>query len=1065
MHRTALRLFFLGLFIWTLALVAQTFRGGVSGTVADSSGSPIVGASVQLVDTGTGLTRAAQTTSAGEYTFTDLPLGTYQVTISNPGFQQIKIDAIHVEAGRVISLPTTLQVAQQATTVEVAASSVAIDTSSSTLTSVLPTKTILDVPLNGRDFTQLLKLNPGVNAAGSVNGTRTNSVDWQIDGADNNDLWHNSAAVNQGGVSGVAGTVLPIDAIDQFSLQTNSSAENNRNGGGTLNLVIKSGTNALHGSLYYFNRNEALAARSWFADPTAPNPALRNNQFGGSVGGPIWKNHTFYFVTYEEQLFNAGNSNQDTIPSQAWVNQATGVLNRYGVALNPVMANALVFWPASSRTGPATTPNYFSTAQNKYNSYNGIAKIDHIFNERNNIAIRYFGGTGSQTAYIGSALEDYYQVAPSRMHNFSLVYNEVLSPQWTNQITAGVNYFKQTFNDFNTGFNPPSFGFNTGVTNPSLNGAPDILINGFSEVGLTPPLGRIDTTGQINDIMTYTLGAHQFRFGSEYRRSRLDVFYQRNQRGVFTFDGSQGPWSKDPTVSSSLASLSDFLAGYVAAGNAAITLGDLQRNYYINEASAFFEDSWKATRKLTLNYGVNWIFSSPISDPTNRISTFLPSQGGITYVGHGITSLYPRDWNNFAPRFGFAYQPKTNGKMVVRGGYGIFYQVPNVNYFADNRPPNKGATGILSNPGTLAPVFALSNPNPLQIQYGVPIFGSNSIPPPPYGGFSVDQNFRTGYVQNFNTNIQYQLSQSTVLQVGYIGSISLKLPVTLDINQIPLGSTTQASRPYASTFPTLRAINQVESVGNSHYNAATVSLRSSNLKGFTTQLNYTYGHSIDDLSSTRGITPQNSYNLKGDYGNSDFDIRHSFSGFISYAFPNASHLRLLLSGWQANSLLTFYTGQPFNVKVGRDNSGTQEYNDRASVIGNPFAATPAEKLHQAVYWFNPTLCGTNGVTNNCFAIPAAGTYGNLARNAYYGPNTYQVDFSVFKNTPINERISTQLRLEMFNLFNTRDLAQPNTTLTGGSFGQIQSTLGAAAGSPGIGTGEPFNIQLAFKILW
>lgn len=251
----------------------------MSGTVIDQTGASVADASVKLLGTDAGLTRTVQTTSAGESTFQDLPLGKYSVSITQSGFQTETVKDINVEAGK-------LSVATQATAVEVSAASVAIETSSSALTSVIPTKAILDVPLNGRDFTQLLKLNPGVNAAGSVNGSRLNAINWQIDGVDNNDECHNSAAVNQGGVSGVAGTILPIDAIDEFSLQTNNNAEQGRNSGGTLNLVIKSGTNDFNGSLYYFNRNEFLAARNWFTPTSSPIQELRNNQEGGSLGGP-----------------------------------------------------------------------------------------------------------------------------------------------------------------------------------------------------------------------------------------------------------------------------------------------------------------------------------------------------------------------------------------------------------------------------------------------------------------------------------------------------------------------------------------------------------------------------------------------------------------------------------------------------------------------------------------------------------------------------------------------------------------------------------------------------------
>ncbi len=1042
-----------------MLLHAQTFRGGISGTVADTSGAVLAGAIVKLSGTDTGLSRETPTTGSGEFNFTDLPLGRYIVDVSQAGFAEQKIENVNVEAGRVFNLAVKLPLASQTTAVEVQASAIAIETSSSALTSVIPTKTILDVPLNGRDFTQLLKLNPGVNGAGSVNGTRTNSINWQIDGADNNDQWHNSAAVNQGGVSGVAGTVLPIDAIDEFSLQTNNSAENGRNGGGVLNVVIKSGTNSLHGSLYYFNRNDYLAARNWFTDPSSPTAKLKNNQEGGSLGGPIWKNHTFFFVTYEQQKFIAGNTAQDTIPSNTWVTEASQLLAKNGVPVNPVSLNLLNLWPAYSRTGPATQNNFFSTADDNYNSYNGIVKLDHIFNERNNIAIRYFGGTGSQTAYVGSALPDYYQVAPSRMHNFSFVYNRVISSHFVAQTLAGVNYFKQVFNDANTGFNPVALGLNTGVTNPSLSGAPDLTVSGFSEVGLTPPLGRIDTTGHLDQTFTYTIGSHQFRFGGEYRRSRLDVFYERNARGVFTFDGSQGPLSNASNSwgytglapLASINSLADFLSGRVAPTNASITYGDLQRNYYLNGASGFFADSWKVSPKLTINYGLNYVYQSPISDPTDRISTFVPSKGGIVYPGQ-IESLWPRDWKDFGPRFGFAYQPRANGKLVVRGGYGVYYQVPNVNYFGDNRPGNGGATGILANPAGSSPVYTLSNPTSFTIQQNGPIFGSSTVPSGPFGAFSVSQHFVTAYVQNYNMNAQYQINSATVLEVGYTGSLSRHLPVTLDVNQIPIG---QTIRPYSAEFPNLGPINEVQSVGNSHYDGAIVSLRTASFHGFTTKLNYTYGHSRDDLSSTRGKIPENSYNLRGDYGNSDFDVRHSFAGFISYTFGTPSHMKLLLGGWQLNSLLTFYTGQPFTVRAGQDRSQTGEHQDRAEVIGDPFKNVPADSAPNYAYFFNPAA----------FAQPAVGTYANQPRNEFYGPGTQQVDFSVFKNTRITERFTTQLRFEMFNVFNTRDLAPPSTSLSSSSLGQVSSTLGTYNGAPGVGTGEPRNIQLALKLIF
>jgi hypothetical protein len=759
----------------------QTFRGGITGTLTDASGAAVAGAQVQTVNTATQLRRDTLSTSTGEFTFPDLPLGTYQVSVNQPGFDKVKVENVAVEVGKVTALRVSMKVASQTETVEVTTSSLTIDADTSTLNEVIPDKAVQNVPLNGRDFTQLIKLAPGVNGAGSLNGARIAQNNWQIDGADNNDAWHNSAAVNQGGVSGVAGTLLPIDAIDQFSVQSNANAEAGRNGGGSINMVIKSGTNALHGSLYYFNRNDALAANTPFAPAGAAKPKLKNNQFGGSVGGAIIRDKLFYFLTYERQKFIVGNGNSATEPSGAWVTQATAVLNRYGVAVNPVSTNLLSFWPARGRTGPATTNNFFSSDDSNNYSDNGVGKIDYIVNSRNNIAFRYFVGTGAQTAPVGSPYLEYYQVAPSRMQNYSLVYNYIITPKLVSQTLAGVNYFKQTFNDFNTGFNPIAAGLNTGVTSPSLTGSPDIAITGFDEIGLTPPLGRIDTTGHITETLSYTTGRHQFRFGGEYRRARLDVFYQRNARGTFSFDGTQGPWANDPTVSSNLKSLGDFLGGYVSSSS--LQVGKMQDNYYMNSGSVFAQDTFKLNSNLTLNYGVRWEYFGPFFDNDNRFSVFIPGKG-IQFVGPDIGSLYPARYNNFAPRFGFAYTPGKGGKFVIRGSYGIYYDSPNLNAFGDNRPPNSGATGIIYNPAGPNPIFSTTRSN-YTIVSGQPVFGNPTLPPPPYGVFSVDQGFKNASLQNYSLNSQYQVSNGVVAEVGYVGSLGHHLLDVLDINQAP----------------------------------------------------------------------------------------------------------------------------------------------------------------------------------------------------------------------------------------------------------------------------------------
>src|SRR6185369_941340 len=400
---------------------AQTFRGSITGVVTDSSNAAIAGAAVTLNSPSTGLTRAGSTNSQGQYLFPDLAVGQYTITVLQAGFEARKFDKVEVAVSRTTNFDIRLGVATQQQMVEVSAAAATIETTSTALVGVVDTKTVADLPMNGRDFRQMIKLAPGVSPAStSVNGMRTSGNNYQIDGADNNDAFQNAAAVNQGGVAGIAGTLLPIDAIDQFSVQSNGGADTGRNGGSSVNVVIKSGTNTLHGSAYYYNRNEALASRSPFQSATSPKQVIRNNQFGFALGGPIAHYKTFYFINGESQLSIANNSLLDTIPSDAWIVAGKTVLAQYGVAVNPVSLNLLTIWPAATRTGPASVNNYLSNGRNEYNSFNGIIKLDHTFNSKHSVSARYFGGTGTQTADVGSHIRDFFQVAPSHMHNVSV---------------------------------------------------------------------------------------------------------------------------------------------------------------------------------------------------------------------------------------------------------------------------------------------------------------------------------------------------------------------------------------------------------------------------------------------------------------------------------------------------------------------------------------------------------------------------------------------------------------------------------------------------------------------
>lgn len=1079
------------LFSLAFSTAAQTYRGAINGTVTDPSGAVIPNAEVKAKDKATDITRTTTTTSDGEFVFQDLPVGIYSVIVTASGFPEMTVDNVSVTQGSIYTLPVKLSMSQQATTVEVSAASLTLDTTTETQTTTVTGEALQDMPLNGRDFTQLISVTPGfagysAGGYGSLNGTRANQVNWQIDGVDNNDLWHNIPAVNQGGVSGIAGIVLPIDAVDQFTVQTQSPPEAGRNPGGTVDLALRSGGNRIHGSVYYFNRNEALAAASPFVSSKKEN---RNYQYGFSVGGPLIKDRLFYFATFEKQRFTIGLPGLATEPSAAYQAEAQAELAKFGVPVNPVSSALLAnLWPGYALTGPAAANNYSSPDPEFGYSYNGLAKLDYKINDKNTFSFHYFVGQGSQVAPVGgsalseaaSELKYYYEVAPIHVSNYAASWNSVFSPRLSNQVLAGVNYFRQIFNDENHGFQVSTYGLNLSpnFNATGLTGAPNIQITGFDGVGQTPPEGREDITGHLTDAASYTVGAHQFRFGGEFRRAQLEEFYHRHGLGTLRFDGTQGPWANDPTVTDpNILSLADFFGGYFNPSRTSIALGDPTRLVFVKTFALFAQDTWQVNHKLTFNYGLRWDYEGPLGDDKKDLSVFIPSKGGLVFQGAGISSVYPKDFKNFAPRLGFAYKPRESGDLVVRAGFGIYFDTPNLNPFLDNRPANGAPNGLEGNPAGTSPVNTVP-----PVAGSSPIVANNPIFPAAgglcstgngcgqiYNIFSVGQNFRNAYNYNYNLNIEKGLGKSLLLQVGYVGSAAHRLLTTQDINQATpsaaealavtpaqiaaAAAAQQASRPYFAQFPDFGIINQIESNGNSNYNSFQAILKVREWHRFTSQFTYTWAHAFDDMTAYRGAVPQNSFNIQGDYGNSDFDTRHNFTSLLNYDLPNASHFKPLLSGWQLSSLLSFHTGQPFNVTTATDNTGTDEGVQRPNLIGNAYAGVSHAFSKTGIQWVDPAA----------FAQPAPGTYGNLPRNYLYGPGFADVDFSVIKNTKITERVNAQFRIELYNLFNRVNLAPPSGSQGSGGFGITADTIGDYNGAPGIGPGEAFNVQLGLKI--
>ncbi|RXH54361.1 TonB-dependent receptor domain-containing protein [Granulicella sibirica] len=1081
MMRSASRLYSLYLLLVCLLMLpitglAQTFRGGISGTVVDATGASVASAPVTAQNVDTNQIHQTTSSSAGTFIFQELPLGNYTVTVEASGFDKVRVEKVAVSAGQVVDLNIKVGVATQSTEVVVSADALSLDTATIANTATLSAQTVSDLPLNGRGYTQMVALTPGYAGYaggqgfnGSLNGARRNQINWQIDGVDNNDFWHNEPAANEGGVSGLPGTTLPLDTVESFSVQTLSLPEAGRNPAGTVNLTLRSGTNHIHGTAYYYNRNELFGAKSPF---TTTKQKVRNYNWGVSLGAPVIHNKLFFFGSFETQRFELGTSGLGTEPSVAYQTLALATLAKYNVSPNTVTKAMLAtFWPANTLTGPATTGNFTSTVPISGHTYNGSVKFDYNINEKNTVSFHWFSGEGQQAAPSGSQIPDYYQTVPTRAQNYAIVWNNQISSRFSNQVLLGADYFFQAYKDANTNFNPIALGFNTGVTD--ISGAPNILLGAssqFDPIGPTPPLSRNGTTGHATDAFTLTLGAHDIRFGGEYRRGYVTENYHSNGIGQYVFDGAHGPWANDTFADKNIPILADFLAGYLASGT--VARGNQAREVFVNSFGIFAQDAWKATQQLNFNYGVRYDYTGPLYNNNKDLSVFTPATG-IVFQGDGIGSVFPPKRLNFSPRAGFTYEPSFTKGLVIRAAAGLYYDTPNINVFLSQSVKNGGAIGLQGNPAGAAPVFTLSV-QPQTIVDGQLLAPLAATPATtcivtttkvsPCGVYTVSQNLRPGSTVNYSLNIQQQLGTNAVLQIGYVGSQARKQILLRDINQAalnPAGSSVaayakQSSRPLFAQYPTYGAVNELDSAGNANYNSLQTTLRLQNLHGVTSMFTYTWSHNLDNGTNYRSALPQDSTNIGADYGNSSYDITNNFKAIVNYDIPTlAKTPHWLTGGFELHSVFSIYGGEPVSIQSSADNSGTGEGSQRATqVLANPYNGASRSLVNGVAYWINPAS----------FVNSPKGTFVTSRRTQVRGPGYNDVDFSVFKTGNVTEKLRLQFRAEMFNLFNRINYAPFHAT-TGSSLGQLTDTIGDYNGAPGIGPGEPFNVQFSLKALF
>lgn len=1078
---------------------AQTFRGSILGTVTDTSGATVSGATVTVHNVDTGIDRTTETTTDGGYLLPELPIGMYDVTIEKSGFQKAVTKGVRVDVSVERRVDAVLKAGAVSQQIVVQGETLSqVETTSNVLGGTLTQDTVKDLPINGRDYTKLIFLNPGVAGSPdqitdspgsfgefSMNGARGRSNNYLLDGTDMNDGYRNDPAINQGGVFATPSAILPIDAVSEMSVLSNFEPEYGRNAGAVVNIVTKSGSNQFHGTAFEYFRNNVLDARNAFNSVSQPQAPFRNNQFGGSLGGPIIKDKTFFFADYEGQREGVGVVTLACVPDPAQI-----VMD--GGATNPVIKALLARnpWPAPNIPGTFGSPSAPGTGEDigcpkgnnaqlispSFNNLSSmIAKIDHNFNQSNILTGRYFFGDSTQSFPLalnatGGQLPGFNTVTPTRVQLVSISYVHVFSPTKVNDLRYGWNRFAEGFFPQDSSFDPSTIGLcNTPLTAPSCSssGLPIILAAAtptgatsfFAQPGATSgdPRHRVDTNNQLIDSFSWKIGKHDLKFGGEFRRTSIQQIFEKYSRGRIRF-----------------SNLSQFLAG--TPNQAFDYTGDTLRHTYENGYGLYVQDSYHLSSRITFNAGLRWDYYGVVAERSHLFSDFIPTSattGSLVQVGPGgLSNLYKPDYKDFAPRASVAWDVFGTSKTVVRAGFGMFYDAFSQDMMLGHLPyPTFYAPGpAYNNVGGSSIQQATINPAAMTITQNVHVYGTPTCNGNECDIFSFDHNIKTPYMENYNLNIQQQVTNKVVLQVGYVGSQGHRLFRFFDINQPGQAAITAFDTTFAqthtytigmTTFPCFPGggpgcissggvprnfgtpggaiyIFQENSSGQSNYNSLQVSLRVNNWHGFNSVVNFVWSRSMDNSSDgedfvVNAAQPQDSTHPGAEYGPSNFNIPKRLTWVAGYELPTmGGGWQKLKNGWGIDSVVTIQTGQPFTLNYnGEDDySGGGDFFDRPDVVG-PIQYDyhhPGNFLQLGSFAMPCTLtqfAQTNGVTGGASdCVPGTRHYGNLGRNALQAPPYKQWDLAIYKNTTITEWLKLQLRAEFFNILNHPNYANP-----------------------------------------
>jgi hypothetical protein len=1050
----------------TPSVHAQT-TATISGTVSDSSGALIPKATVTVRNEEIGLTRTIDTDEQGAYTISTLPVGTYIVTAEKQGFSKKTLTGIVLQIDQKAHIDISLGVAETTEMVTVDSAAPLVNTITSDLGNVIENKRIVELPLNGRQFVELALLTVGASSGAtkggtatafqlagpmvSVNGARPNQNEFTLDGVSVTDNLFNTISLSPS-----------VDAIQEFKVQSGLySAESGSRGGAQVNILLKSGTNDFHGSVFHFLRNEVLDAKNFFDRADRPIPPFKQNQFGFTLGGPISRDKTFFFGNYEGLRIRQAITAVSSVPPEKLRSgdfsglgvirdpfTGTPFLNNVipAARIDPLSKAILAEVPLPNLTGLAgnlVSAPILTSDQDQFN-----IRIDHRISQTDSLMGRYSYSKASIFDPFVRNLATPTLFGPPGFgkgvlvsgRNAVISHTRIISNSFINEFRVGYNRSAGGESGENS---EGDFGGTNGITgvsrNPNDFGIPRITTGLFGDFGDNTFFTTFaNNSFQFIDSLAYTNGAHAMRFGGEVRRYQNRGSLPQFSRGTFNFTGQYTG-----------NAFADFLLGFPSTLQG--SRGDSLSYDRATGTSVYFQDDWRVSKKLTLNLGLRYEYLTPPVDKFNRKANFDFATGKIVIASENgqiaagpfssfvqnnpslfITSeaasfpisLIDPDRNNFAPRIGFAYSPFGDPDLAIRGGYGIFYD--QYNFLIPL---------VLSNNMPFFNAVFINNTTPIPtLNMRTGLAGAS----PTLAPFAVERSFKLGTIQQWGLNVQKQLKGSLVVEVGYVGSHGRNLTGIKVGNQARPGPGSIASR---RRFPAFGDLNLQTSTGYSNYHSGTFKLEKRFSQGLSFNIGYTLSNSLDTLSlnsttANETTRPQDSNAPESlEYGRSSFNSRHRFVSSLVYQLPFGPGQRFLkntsgamskvIGGWMITGIVTHESGKPFTVNSNLDRAGIGNRFQKPNVIRDP---NLPENERTPARWFD----------TGAFVSPPVGQFGNAGRNIVIGPAYDNVDFSVIKYTSITERHRIEFRAEFFNLLNHPNLDIPVRIFGSPSFGQIQT---------------------------